>query len=986
MNYQEKFLHILTWEHESELVPLFRSMDEDAKREFVPYLKTIFKEYLEYKEKKSLLGGITVERRASETQASLIMMAAFICFSEKDFEKAAINLWSLTPQRLDSILPWYCPKWFNEYLNGLAAEEFLPHLFKYDWVMKSSQYGIVTPSRELIAKLLPGALFETNRDNKTWTRPENLLKHPATLAEHVWFLFEAESTIYLANSYMHFADDSNKEESQWLRWLTIFSREGKIDRARLLRESILATTRNFNKLLTGWFAELFIMLDPDVHELLAIQPEILNAINAKHSKAINVALNAVKKIVDENDFQASAFLENVPLLLASETKSILSSTLVVLDKLAKKQVSLRDEICVLACQAFLHAEGDIQTKASKLIQKYGQPQVELLQQTLLPYKQALLMDAKENLAAFLATDSEAPREEPSPAGALVAEERVAIAEIDTIDELIFLASQAFDNNSSHHIDLLPAALIRLDHGVRGDVIGKLEPALKSALRTVMVGGSATAGYLDHLLAAFFINYALLLIDRHPADAKSLADLYNPFLKDDQANKARYRGYLYQLPALKDWRPTGSSPIYTPHKMLLLLALKKIETNDTLPLLSTPTNEPAFISPEVLIDRLKRYEESGQAVDPFDFQVAVSRCDLSAAEECLPLLERTLDGEIRNILRFLFTPGLSPQEPFNLPAVWMACSVAKKEKLIYNAFENFRGIAVSQKYFTGQFPWRSNVETYTFNEYNHKAQKTVVREGQRKKLEIDFEKRRVENKPKTLVAGLISKFVGGQQREEVPASPTLYDCIDFRAHYMMFEFHDIARLIYLMPNNPEPVLVEVMAIALQYPNFWESGHQHLVTRAIEALVPLHVAYGETGHLFIATCMLCADKTIQSFAAEVWSRGVATQHVDAVWVGDILGKHESIEFAPLKRFTDLVASNLMNLSPYHNQQLERLMVRLLLGLHGEPITNLRKLLEQYYELVSANQSTVPDNLLQHMKPWSSSGSLKKILSSIMKYQGS
>ena len=78
--------------------------------------------------------------------------------------------------------------------------------------------------------------------------------------------------------------------------------------------------------------------------------------------------------------------------------------------------------------------------------------------------------------------------------------------------------------------------------------------------------------------------------------------------------------------------------------------------------------------------------------------------------------------------------------------------------------------------------------------------------------------------------------------------------------------------------------------------------------------------------------------------------------------------------------------MNLSPHHNQQLERLMVRLLLGLHGEPITNLRKLLEQYYELVSANQSAVPDNLLQHMKPWSSSGSLKKIVSSIMKYQGS
>src|SRR5262249_47443365 len=139
--------------------------------------------------------------------------------------------------------------------------------------------------------------------------------------------------------------------------------------------------------------------------------------------------------------------------------------------------------------------------------------------------------------------------------------------------------------------------------------------------------------------------------------------------------------------------------------------------------------------------------------------------------------------------------------------------------------------------------------------------------------------------------------------------SVYDCFTIKGHSILTEHNDIGRILYLIPNNPEPVLAQVISKALKYNTFWESGDQKIVVNALEAIVPLEVKYKETGHLFIATCMLSSDKTIQSFAAELWIRNVVSKNVDSRQLGEIIGTQESIEFAPLKRFTDLLSGNLL-----------------------------------------------------------------------------
>ncbi|SHH96998.1 hypothetical protein SAMN04488109_6337 [Chryseolinea serpens] len=978
MTHQEQFLRILEKERETELIPFFRSLDDAAKREFAVYLKTLTKDYLDYKEQNSLLGGITIARKASEKQSTILTLAAFICFPRKDFEKTA-SLWTLTSAQLDGILPWYRPKWFDEYVNAVGALDFVPRFITYDWVMTLFTKGWITLSPDLVAKTLPQHLFGNTHDRKMLTKPENLLKHAITLQEHIWYLFERDSDVHNVDKYGKFADDSNPDESQWIRCLCRFSAEGKIDRQRLLSASLSASSRNFNKNLAGWFAELFMKLNATPAELLALQQPLFNSINAQHSKPITVALSAVKKIADENEFDTAAFLETVPLLLSSETKTVLSPTLATLEKLAKKHPRLREEICVATCQAFLHGESDIQTKASKLIQKFGTDS-DGIRQAVAAYKDSMMADARNTLAAFMI---QASPEAPGAATATVVNTaphvaaRVSIGEIGTVDELIFLASQAFDNNATDHIDLLPAALIKWNGHIRGAEIGKLEPALQRALKFVMEGGTSTTGHLDHLLATFFIGYCTHLIQHQGADAKPLSVLYNQFLELDRANRAKWKYYRLRIFPLRTWSAQRGNKVYESHKRMLMLALDRIQSNNTLPLLSTPTHAPAYVSPAVLIERLKQYEETASTLDAFDFQIAVSRCDLSKGEECLPLLEQSLGGEVRNILRFLLKPDAQPVRPQAWPEVWMAASVSKVNKDFAGVLRDFFVITLPKNCFIGQFPWQSFTEAHTVKTYDYRTSKFVTRIEQRKALRIDVDRKKDETRMNTL-KGFFSKLLGRSASKD--ESATLYQFMTITKSNLLSEFDDIARLLYLIPNNPEPLLAEVISVAMAYPNYAETAHQRMVVAALEALVPLDVAYGETGHLFIGTCMLSPDKTIQSFAAELWSKGVTTKTVNGALLGEIIGKHESIEFAPLKRFTDLVASNLMNISVQHNQDLERLVAKILIKLPAEPLTNLKKLLEHYYELISVNKSAVPPDLLRHMEAWNTSPGLKKVLTSI------
>ena len=116
--------------------------------------------------------------------------------------------------------------------------------------------------------------------------------------------------------------------------------------------------------------------------------------------------------------------------------------------------------------------------------------------------------------------------------------------------------------------------------------------------------------------------------------------------------------------------------------------------------------------------------------------------------------------------------------------------------------------------------------------------------------------------------------------------------------------------------------------------------------------------EVSYLLEATCMLVADKTSRSYAAEIWIERVGQGCIDSGRIGSILSSHQHTGWGPLKRLTDLIQQQMINVSPLHNRELEKLIVAMLAGLPEKPVKDLKKLLEIYAELLSINHSKAED----------------------------
>lgn len=840
--------------------------------------------------------------------------------------------------------------------------------------------GFVIPQKEILVKVLPESIYEREDYKNNWQyKPELLLIRIVTLEEHLWCLFELESNINWSDRYMRFDQASTNDQTSWISTLTNLSNEGKIDRQKLLKATLLATCKNFNKTLSGWFAQLFTALAPDKEELLELQVELFATFNSSHSKPITTSLQFIKKLVDEERFDGQAFLDNSSLLLASKTKTILSITFTILEKLAKKSPELREQISHNSCFVFMHREEELQTKAANLIEKYGDNSSTQLKATLLSYYDSMLSTPRSILKPFINQAIAEPNSCLSLTKPFVPTVQISkdnqINLVENIDELIFLVSQIFDNNESYHIDLLPAALIHLYNEIKGENIAKLAPAFQRAYKIVLEGWQNTTGHLDHLLATFFIDYGRWLVKKYPHEATSIRELHEKYTTKDEGYLKQWSFYNLRVGKLQDWKTYNGDTMYEPYKKMLLAALAKIETGNILPLLSTPTHTPAWISPKALINRLSLYHKEGVVPEPIDFQIALSRCAFENIEEALQEAASKLSGEYRKLMKFLLLHEARPEGPFTQHALWIVAALTKSPLIEYEEFNHFTCTELSRNFLTGQHPWKTYTEFYTYNRYDYANRKTVLVHDKRKILLLNS---KATNKKQIGLSTILKFFTTKSENEKL-----FYEYLKIKDHYLSVEHNDIKRLLLLTPHNPEPMLAQIVQKCLKYPSFGDGGDAKLLINTLECLLDIWREFGEMAHLFVATCMLSSDKTVRSYAAAIWMEGVNMHSINNNLLGEILGKHESIEFAPLKRLIDLINNNMIGISDKHTQAIENLLTALLTQLPDTPIHNLKRLLQLYLEILSLNKSEIRNTKIIHqLSVWKSTASLQTVITSLEK----
>ncbi|MCB0846127.1 MAG: hypothetical protein KDE26_22905, partial [Bacteroidetes bacterium] len=726
MNIDEKFKSIIIKGNQDSIIPFLKRLTPAEKKALKPVIISQNEHYRETIQK----GLITWEMRGSVEQRQMISAAIFTCCSQREFSQN--NIYRLPLNLLKQIIAFYVPDWFEKYINQDLSEGFLRIELDYEYVMELYKEGIITPGPALINRVLPEFLFDPIRQTGSMLfrqSPEKLLQYPETLESHIWDLFQPESLIHQSDKTNYYAETRKSELLSWETTLIAFAQEKKIDRKRLLKACLDLLGSHIDPALANWMLALFEGLKPTDAELKALSNEFIPAVGSAHTKQQGVLLKYLRKLSGKPGFPVEDFLAYVPELLASETKVVVSRTLMVIESLLKKEETLAKEICELVIPVFLHSDSAIQVRAAKLIATFGKKEWEELSAAISGSTDLMMNDAREILADFLEEGVGQTLEETlieineQTPEILAPENQISYPE--TIDDLIFLASQAFENNDSLHFELLPAALLNLNHEIDETNIDLFAPTLQRAFQIVIGDLRADQGMLDHMLANFFLHYAKMMIQRFPRGATELGKVWNTTIREHHKSQSITVFTQSNIKPLAYWPEQYSkAPVYVPFLLKLRETLQFIDVQTNLPLLSTPTHRAWWIHPETLVDRLRLWQNQGATWGEADFQLAISRLWLKDGHKYLEKAQKELKGETCNLICFLLDEQALPQPPFRHPSAWWVAALTKTPLKQYQAFESFSFSRQPFVQYTGYFFWKIEKADFAFSAWDSLVKKAI----------------------------------------------------------------------------------------------------------------------------------------------------------------------------------------------------------------------------------------------------------------------
>ncbi|MFK7980739.1 MAG: DUF6493 family protein [Saprospiraceae bacterium] len=978
MNQNEHWKKIVLAHDEKAIIPFLQQLDEAAKKALLPLLSKTTKEYLEIKDR-LINHKHFYAKKASLKQERILNYSIFVCVTDSshplhDWLTANIII---TPFTVECILHWYCPTWFNTYLNSFADQKIIPTSISYELVIQMLKKGYFKPSELLIARLFPLIIFPKTIDQRLVHEfsPEKLGIFPITLAQHLWYLFEFPTNIYGLEKQLNLKNKADLPKNCWYTTIKISVDSGDIDRVRLFTACLQATSKPvFNKRAISWFIGLFDFLVPTIKEIIDLQTALFATYRNSQAKVLNSTLKNLQKIISSPAFQVKNSLKNFEQILSNPNKSVLKNALIFLEKTGEFHPNYQAKIPSLAIRFFEHREENIQYRAAKLIQLYSSNHSDLMANLIAPYQKYLFQKPLQVLKNINPSIGHSTLENQyvKPKKIKVLSQQNKIPPISSFSKFEALAAIIFDNQQPYHFDQFLVGLVQFQSEIKGKKIEQLTPLFKRAYQLVFNELPSHQGMLDNLLAVFLLDWSDLLISRHPTESQSLQKLANDYLAQGFYLKEPNIAFDLQETHLKRWyNPYDPSQVYTPFKRLLSTVLAYLNQEQSLPLLSTPTHAPTWIDPKILVERLLIYQEENQFPATIDLQLAISRTCFENKGTALEQANTSLTGKYLTLIQFLLNTSTTlPNNfkeinyekeleisPFYFP--FITAAITKNSSHLFKQKINIPNLKIAPSYFTGQHDWMIFWEEQHQEEWNYKTQR----------LELTAE---------TFIHREIQiKFPRGLNKNHYP--DFLYQYIPGTNEGFRPNVNDIQRLLGMLPNNPAPLIALLIGENLKYPAFWERTAKKRVEEILLWLAPTNPKkHSYASHFFIALCLINIDRKIRLSAAKIWINAVAHQQFDPILMGQILGKVTSKEFAPIKRFTDLAYTRFFNISDTYNQALEKLIGHLLAKLPALPVKNTKQLLVLYRELLTINKSKIThQRLLILLELWTKSTSLKKVI---------
>ncbi len=944
-------------EEEKDIIPFLKKLTNEDKKALVPTLKKLHKKLNDgtYREVEKNTYRFVYNIK-SENQRDFIEIACYVCLNKTD----ALRI--LNPGRLsvsdfylENIIPWYVPTWFSDVIN---EEE--PYQLDYLRMMDLHRKGLLNPSRNLIVSKLVNAIHYWDKDTKDYINTlENLEKYPETLNEHIWYLFEQESEINWMGRW-------GGGRKNWVDVFKEYSESKQINREKLLKATINTATKGFNKTLSGWFMDLLMELNPTEKELLNLQGELFSALNSPHSKVVNTVLKYFKTLVVHKAFKVNIFIENASILLNSATKSVVTSTLMIFEKMAKSHSNLQHDICLKSCEALVNTDEKIQLRASKIIEKFTKNKAELSEEISM-YADNLYASSKEILKDFIEEETEMIDDFEVEKIQLLSDEN-RIETYETLDDLIFFVSQAIDNNEVYHIDLLLSYLPKLNVFINEENVSKLEPILKRAFDfSVKTDWSKKVGELEVKVSKLINDFGEILIEKYPTQLSHFIDFKNKEIEKIRAIDwlAKRKSYLIErIPLEKRELPLDYNRV---HYLLFRKSKELLSKNLDLSLLSMPTHSPCWIDPITLIQRIHNYEKANVEIDIYDFQVAMGRLPMGNIPATLSEKIKTIkDKELQQVFAYHFDVESLKKENIKTPELWLQSVLCRDILEEIQLFEDYVKVSLQKE--QGLYDWYCEQSVRTYEDWNYRTQKKEEKKVVDKELylKITYENP-VDAIKKAKIKSIYNHYVFSKNRWETGVFP-----------------HDAIKLLLLSPNNPGPFLNQMIYQYLYESYLWEVDEKLVTESLAKTLYEIwnQQNFNENTYLFVATTFLCNSKTAREFSAELWIKTVAQDTINNHLLGKVLGKLEHQEYGALKRFTDLIVSNMFNISKKHNEKLLLLLDGMLSEMNEVPIRGVKKLLELFNELkIQLSDDEISQPTQQKLRVWKEVKSLKNLVNKIL-----
>ncbi|MDR2036699.1 MAG: DUF6493 family protein, partial [Bacteroidales bacterium] len=591
-------------------------------------------------------------------------LARYVCFSRGQMKDVEWN-WYTFPisGELKEMMEWYIPEWFAEYVKEQRNKRNLQ--LTYSEILHWRRLGLLdsVPHNEIASSIPSHFRKPENLDAATYIH-DKIDKYPEILDE-IKYLFQYPSGAYYVDSG-NYAQKEFENKGPLSYIFRHYSDEGKLDRQWIIREAVNACGNNFEKEQLYWYPVLLQAMEPTKDELIANQEGLINNLTSVFPQISLAMLKLLRTIADDSRFMIDHFIGHLTGLFSSETKTLVKATLSAVTDLLKIYPDKRNALCEQLAVIFIHKNEELQTRTAKLIARYGDKKV--LEPILASYNETLLMSAKEILEDFLGEDTPPStskmEEEPAISRPIVRDDN-RVAEIDSVEELVFRLGQAFEDFRLDSIDLIPQALIRFSPEIDGEVLQQFSPAIKGAEK-VLTKWMRGKRFIDEITAFYFLYYCSIRLQQLDQEDKTVKQVAKRFGK--------------LQPVMDEWikkllKDDQNVP-FTPYLDTLNMFLKIVQDKPDLPLLSTPTHEPCWIDPIVFLERFNRYKELQETPAMFDMQLAIQRLALDHPEEALKQfgIGKEEKAFYPELFTYLFDRNKPLPEKIEHPDLWLTCTV------------------------------------------------------------------------------------------------------------------------------------------------------------------------------------------------------------------------------------------------------------------------------------------------------------------------